>query len=101
MYYKDVGYLLKETHILDKYRRAKKTYKEEKVFCNLKSIGQSEFYQAVANGLKPEIKIELKCTDIKGVTHFKLNNVIYKILRTYELQDKVELTLTKVINDGE
>ena len=101
MYYKEIGYLLKEINTLDEFRRSKTTYQEEKVFCNIKSIGQSEFYQAAANGLKPEIKVEIKCVSIDNVTHFKLNNVIYKVLRTYKTQDKIELTLTRVINNGE
>lgn len=101
MFYKDIGYLAKEVTILDELHRPKATYQYSKVFCNVKSIGQSEFYQAQAAGFKPEIKIELKLINIEGVTHFKLNNVLYKILRSYKLEDKIELTLTSMVIKNE
>lgn len=101
MYFKDIGFLAKEVNTLDKMHRPKIEYQYTKVFCNVKSIGQSEFYQAQVAGLKPEIKIELKLVDLDGVTHFKLNNVLYKILRTYKLEDKIELTLTSLLTVNE
>lgn len=101
MYYKDVGYLAKEITGLDELHRPRTTYQYVKVFCNVKSIGQSEFYQAQLAGLKPEIKIELKLVDIDGATHFKFNDVLYKILRSYKLVDKIELTLTSMVIKNE
>ena len=72
------------------------------MFCNIKSIGQSEFYQAQVAGLRPEIKVEVKLQDIvENATHFKINGTIYKILRTYKLQDKTEITLTSMVVNNE
>lgn len=101
MYFKDVGYLLKEESITDKLHRPKISYTESKVFCNIKSITQSEFYQAQVAGLKPEIKIEVKCCDLVGVTHFKLNNKIYKVLRLYPKEDITEIVLTSMVVENE
>ena len=102
MYWKDVGYILKEKKSVDELHRPKITYNEKKVFCNIKSIGQSEFYQAQVAGLKPEIKVEVKLQDIlDNATHFKIKDKIYKILRTYKLQDKTEITLTSMVVNNE
>lgn len=102
MYWKDVGYILKENKKLDKLYRPKNEYEEIKVFCNKKSIGQSEFYQAQTAGLKPEIKLEIKFVNLtEDMTHFKFDGKIYKILRTYKLQDKTELTLTSMVINNE
>lgn len=101
MYYKDVGYLAREVHTVNELHRPKITYNFEKVFCNVKSIGQSEFYQAQTAGFKPEIKIEIKLVDLEGVTHFRVNNVLYKILRMYKIMDKIELTLTSMVIKNE
>lgn len=97
MYFKNVGYLMKETTTLDNKYRPKVSYTESLFYCNEKSIGQSEFYQSASVGFKPEIKLEAKLIDLTGVTHVKYNNVIYKILRTYKKEDIVELTLTSTV----
>lgn len=101
MFFKDVGYVMREVPGLDEMHRPKVSYTEEQVFCNVKSIGQSEFYQAQTAGLKPEIKIEVKLVDLNGATHFKYNNTIYKILRTYKKEDITELTLTSMVIPNE
>lgn len=97
MYFKDVGYLMKETRTLDSKNRPKVSYQEQLFYCNEKSIGQSEFYQSAAVGFKPEIKLEAKQIDLTSVTHVKYNNVIYKILRIYKKEDIVELVLTSTV----
>lgn len=92
--FKDVGYLMKETETLDALHRPRVLYEETLVYCNIKSIGQSEFYQASSVGYKPELKIECKLVDLTDVTHFKYNDRVYKILRTYRKEDITEITLT-------
>lgn len=102
MYWKDIGYILTEKKTKDELHRPKITYTEKKVYCNIKSIGQSEFYQAQTAGLKPEIKVEVKLQDtVNNATHFKIKGKIYKILRTYKLQDKTEITLTSMVIENE
>ncbi len=101
MFWKDVAYLKRESTTLDELHRPKVSYAEEKVFCNVKSIGQSEFYQAEAAGLKPEIKIETKLIDLTNVTHIKLHGTLYKVLRTYKKQDIIEITLTSMVIKNE
>lgn len=101
MFFKDVGYLCKENKTLDKHNRPKTTYQESLIYCNVKSIGLTEFYQAQSVGLKPEIKIEARLIDIDGVTHFRYNNKLYKILRTNKKEDSIELILSSMIINNE
>ena len=97
MYFKNVGYLMKESNTLDSKNRPKVSYTESLFYCNEKSIGQSEFYQSASVGFKPEIKLEAKLIDLTDVTHVRYNNTIYKILRTYKKEDIVELVLTSTV----
>lgn len=97
MYFKNVGYLMKESNTLDSKNRPKVSYTESLFYCNEKSIGQSEFYQSASVGFKPEIKLEAKLIDLTNVTHIRYNNTIYKILRTYKKEDIVELVLTSTV----
>lgn len=100
MYFKDVAYTLKEKITLNNKYRPIVSYDESMIYCNVKSIGQTEFYQSATVGLKPEIKLETKLLDLSGISHIKYNNKIYKILRTYQKADTVELTLTSTIIDN-
>lgn len=100
MFFKDVAYKMTENITLDKLKRPKVSYTESPFFCNVKSIGQSEFYQASSVGLKPEIKLEAKLLNLDNVTHIKFKNSVYKILRTYKKEDITELTLTSLIIDN-
>ena len=100
MYFKDVGYLAKEKKTLDTRNRPKISYEYQKVFCNIRGIGLTEFYQAQSVGLKPEIKVELRLVDITNVTHFKYKDKLHKILRTNIKEDSTELILTSMVFDN-
>ena len=97
MYFKSVGYLMKETTTFDKKNKPKKSYNEILFYCTEKSIGQSEFYQSAAVGFKPEIKLETRLIDLKDITHVKYNDIIYKLLRTYKKEDMIELILSSTV----
>lgn len=100
----DVLYLLEEIETFDKLNRPHYSFKENKVYANKISVKRSEFYQAQAAGFKPE-----KCFEIRTIefdedkyTHAKYNDVIYKILRSYEVDsEKTEITLTGLSNTHE
>lgn len=101
MFFKDVGYLCKEIQTLDKLKRPRISYKEEKVLCNIKSIGYTEFYQAQSVGLRPEIKVQLRLVDLDDVTHFKYQDKLYKVIRFYKKEDISEIILTSMVIDNE
>jgi SPP1 family predicted phage head-tail adaptor len=54
--FNDIIKLIKEVKTVNEYGDTVVTEIERPVFAQVKSIGQSEFYQAAAVGLKPEIK---------------------------------------------
>lgn len=95
--------LMKETNTVDEYGDTVQTFTERNVFAEVKSVGQSEFYQAEAVGLKPEIKFviadfadyqdekQLKYTPFGGTEQ------IYTVLRTYRNKINMELVCKKGI----
>ena len=82
------------------------TEKKEMRFAKLKSIGQSEFYQAQANGLKPELKFVLAdYLDYDNQEEVIHNNFRYKVLRTYRTGNEIEIVCyggirLEVVEDG-
>lgn len=71
-----------------------KTTTESRVYATVKSIGQSEFYQAQSSGLKPELKFTVSLyTDYNGAQEIEYDGVIYKVLRTYQAGDALEIVV--------
>ena len=68
------------------------------MFCSVSSIGQSEFYQAQTQGLKPEIKFILADYyeyDNEQYVEYSQDGttwIRYKILRTYIKGNEIEIT---------
>lgn len=74
-----------------------KTYTE--IFARRKSIKQSEFYQAQATGLKPELAFEIYSFEYNDEKYVRYNNKEYKVLRTYQNSiDTIEIVLEGVVN---
>lgn len=73
------------------------TYEKE-VFCNEKSVRASEFYQAQAVGMKPEIVIEMMLCDYEKEKYVLYDEEEFRVLRTYKTStERIELTLVKGI----
>lgn len=76
-------------------------------FAKIKSIGQSEFYQAQAQGLKPEIKFVLAdYLDYDNQEEVIYNNFRYKVLRTFRTGNEIEIVCyggirMEVVSDGD
>lgn len=69
------------------------------VFAKLGSIGQKEFYQAQAVGLQPELKFILAdYLDYEGETLAEHNGQRYRVLRTYQSGQELELTVYREVN---
>jgi SPP1 family predicted phage head-tail adaptor len=54
------------------------------VFADKQSIRQSEFYQAYATGLRPEIMFVIRQIDYSNQPRLKWNNKYYNIIRTFD-----------------
>lgn len=70
---------------------------EREVFCQIKSIGMKESYEALSKGHRPEIKAVLSDVyDYDGERQATYNGVAYNILRTYQHGISLELTLERM-----
>lgn len=64
------------------------------VFCNLRSVGHSEFYEAYATEHRPELKFTLAdYLDYEGETLVKYGADLYRVIRTYRTGHELELTV--------
>lgn len=92
--YNDVIQLRSYTENTDEYGITKRTTNDRTVFAQMKSIGQTEFYQAQADGLKPEMKFILAdYYDYKNEKEVVYNGNVYSVLRTYRDGNHIEITV--------
>ena len=91
--------LIQQTQGVDDYGDPVVQETTRDVFGRLQSIGQSEFYQAHATGLKPELKFVLAdYLDYDGETLVEHAGQRYRVLRTYRTGQELELTLYREVN---
>ena len=66
------------------------------VFCNKRSISQTEYYKAQQSGKQVEVKVEVHTVDYEGETLVELEGKRYSVLKNYVPADSdiTELTLT-------
>ena len=76
------------------------TEKKRKTYCEIRSIGMSETYQARASGFAPTIKLFLpKDFEYRGESLCELKGERYRIIRDYRDEktgDGTELTLERI-----
>ena len=96
--------LMKETNTVNEYGDTVQTFTERTVFAEVKSITQSEFYQAQATGLKPEIKFVIAdFVDYQGekILSYKpfgsASAEDYTVLRTYRNKINLEIVCKRGI----
>ena len=75
------------------------TETKRKTYCEFKSIGMSEMYQAKASGFAPSIKLKLPNDfEYRGETLCEIRGERYRIIRDYRDEktgDSTELTLER------
>ncbi len=72
---------------------------ERQVFADKQSVRQSEFYQAAATGLRPELMFVVRTIEYNGETRLKYNGKEYSIIRTYDKDGELtELVCQGVVN---
>lgn len=93
-------FLLEPTTVTNKIGDIINTMKQKKRYAEVKSIRQSEAYQAAAVGLKPEIMCVIWKFEYNKEEFLLYEGVEYKISRTYETDDeKIELTCIAKVNN--
>lgn len=101
MYSEVITLLGKETvvNVLGQGRR--KTRSRREIFAKILSVGQQEFYQAQATGLKPEIKFEIAdYLDYQNEKELIHEDIKYQVLRTYRKGKNLEITVYGGVNIG-
>lgn len=74
---------------------------ETTVLCGLKSVGRSEFYDAAASGLRPELVFVIHGYEYNGERIVKFEGVRYNVIRTYQVDfEEMELVCEKVAGNG-
>jgi len=74
---------------------------ETPIFCGLKSVGRSEFYNAAVTGLRPELVFPIHGYEYSGQKLVRFEGVKYRVIKTYSVNfEELELTCEKVAADG-
>lgn len=95
-------YLLQNTTDTNTMGDIINTIKEIKRYAEIESIGQRQFYQAAAVGLKPEFVCTIWKFEYNNEEYLKYKGKQYKITKTYERDDeKIELTCSSQVNNEE
>lgn len=73
-----------------------------RVYCNVRSVGRSEVYQAQAAGLNPELKLILAhAFEYHGEKLVDFRDERWRVLRSYVNEgDQIELTLQRVTGNA-
>ena len=91
--------LIRQTQGSDEYGDPVVTESTREVFGRLGSIGQAEFYQAHAVGLKPELKFILAdYLDYENETLVEYQGQRFRVLRTFRNGQELELVLYQEVN---
>lgn len=75
---------------------------ERQVFAEKKSIRQSEFYQAAATGLRPDLMFVVWSREYRGEQRLEYQGKEYSVIRTYEPNsEETEIVCRGIVNKGE
>lgn len=90
---------IKPAEETDEHGDPKITETTREVLATLASVGQKEFYEAHAVGLKPEMKFILAdYLDYDGEDLLEHGGVRYRVLRTYRNGQRLEITVYREVN---
>lgn len=100
MYFSDKIKLIAISHTPNSMGDMIETKTKTEIFANKKSIRQSEFYQAAATGLRPEIMFEVWSDEYNSQPKLEYNGKEYTIIRTYDQGELTELVCQGVVNNA-
>lgn len=101
----DVIKLITSTYTLDEYGNHVETISTRTVFCKVRSVGRTEYYQASQNNLHPSYVFSIShFKDYMGerdlfYTDWTGAEKRYTIVRTYRSGDSIELTAEEKVED--
>lgn len=101
MFFKDVINLIEITSTINDIGDTIEQENKTEVFADKQSIRQSEFYQAAATGLKPELMFVVRSIDYNQQSKLEYKSKTYTIIRTYEKDGElIELVCQGVVNNA-
>lgn len=100
MRHKDVIFLISTRIEEDEIGNQIPVESERQVFVNEMSVGQSEFYNAAAKGLRPQKMFEIYSFEYFDESKLRHNGIEYNIIRVQGKGEKTRLTCEKVIGNG-
>lgn len=101
----DVVKLISTTYTVDEYGNQISTDVTRTVFCKVRSVGRTEFYQAAQDNLYPSIVVSIShykdYLGEKALLHTDWTGTErrYVITRTYRTGDSIELTCEEKVSD--
>ena len=100
MFWREFVYLCSEKETLDSLGKPFKTFEKKEVFCNEKGVKRNEFYQAQAQGNRPELCVEIKACDYAREGLLEKNKTMYRVIRTYPVKNEcLELICQALVAD--
>lgn len=97
--FNDQVQLISVTVTQDEYANEIETEVSTTVWADIKSVGRTEFYNALQNGLKPTVVITVKAFEYSGQKYLIYEGKRYKIERTYGTdREDIELTCSEVVS---
>ena len=79
----NIIYLISETQTQDAYGVWRKTYTKRQIFCDVRSVTATEFFEGGRNGLNPEYQFTVFGPDYEGERIVEYNGNTYAVYRTY------------------
>lgn len=96
--YNDLVTLISITTTKDDIGQTVETETPREVLCEVKSISQTEFYQAAQTQLRPELKVIMDKDDYQKEVRLEYDDEDYKVIRRYKTDgNEIELTCERVI----
>lgn len=75
--------LIKAVQTQDEYGVWRETLTSRQVFCDVRSVNRSEFFEAGRSGLNPEFVFTVFFADYEDETLLEFDSKTYSIYRTY------------------
>lgn len=95
--FKDVMELVQVKYVKDELHQEIKQEVRRQVYCDKKSVSQSEFFNAGQNGFKPQYVFIMRLADYDDEQTAIYNNKKYAVYRTYEKGENIELYCEKKV----
>ncbi|QCV56263.1 phage head-tail adapter protein [Thermoactinomyces vulgaris] len=100
MRHNDVIHLIYVDTTYDEIGNPVEVKTERMVYANQFEVSSTEFYEASAQGLKPEKQFEIYSFEYQGEEQLKHDGQVFRVVRAATRGEKTRITCQKVTGDG-